>query len=155
MIIRPEIAGITFSGELDDDIVANLHDEGIVLGRSSPDLADAIFVFPSEFYKVTGIVLHRLRAKNKSGEANLIDKTQPIFQPILIDAAFALKQFKDGRVKVMVATDVAARGLDIPNVSHVINFDTPQTYEDYVHRIGRTGRGGASGIAYTFIDARR
>jgi len=69
--------------------------------------------------------------------------------------ARALKQFKDGRVRVMVATDVAARGLDIPNVSHVINFDTPQNYEDYIHRIGRTGRGGASGHAHTFIDARR
>jgi len=67
--------------------------------------------------------------------------------------ARALKQFKDGRVRVMVATDVAARGLDIPNVSHVINFDTPQTYEDYIHRIGRTGRGGASGHAHTFIEA--
>lgn len=66
----------------------------------------------------------------------------------------ALKQFKDQRVRVLVATDVAARGLDIPNVSHVINFDTPQTYEDYVHRIGRTGRGGASGRAHTFIDRR-
>ena len=66
--------------------------------------------------------------------------------------ARALKQFKDGRVRVMVATDVAARGLDIPNVSHVINFDTPQTYEDYIHRIGRTGRGGASGHAHTFIE---
>jgi len=66
----------------------------------------------------------------------------------------ALKQFKDNRVKVMVATDVAARGLDIPNVTHVINFDTPQTYEDYVHRIGRTGRGGARGHAHTFIDQR-
>lgn len=66
----------------------------------------------------------------------------------------ALKQFKDNRVKVLVATDVAARGLDIPNVSHVINFDTPQTYEDYTHRIGRTGRGGARGHAHTFIDAR-
>lgn len=66
----------------------------------------------------------------------------------------ALKQFKDERVKVLVATDVAARGLDIPNVTHVINFDTPQTYEDYVHRIGRTGRGGARGYAHTFIDAR-
>ena len=66
----------------------------------------------------------------------------------------ALKLFKDQKVKVLVATDVAARGLDIPNVSHVINFDTPQTYEDYVHRIGRTGRGGASGHAHTFIDAR-
>ncbi len=66
----------------------------------------------------------------------------------------ALKQFKDMRVKVLVATDVAARGLDIPNVSHVINFDTPQTYEDYIHRIGRTGRAGASGKAFTFIDRR-
>ena len=66
----------------------------------------------------------------------------------------ALKLFKDEKVRVMVATDVAARGLDIPNVTHVINFDTPQTYEDYVHRIGRTGRGGASGHAHTFIDAR-
>lgn len=66
----------------------------------------------------------------------------------------ALKDFKDNKVKVLVATDVAARGLDIPNVSHVINFDTPQTYDDYVHRIGRTGRGGARGHAHTFIDAR-
>ena len=66
----------------------------------------------------------------------------------------ALQQFKDEHVKVMVATDVAARGLDIPNVTHVINFDTPKTYEDYVHRIGRTGRAGASGHAHTFIDAR-
>lgn len=63
----------------------------------------------------------------------------------------ALKTFKDGRAKILVATDVAARGLDIPNVSHVINFDQPATYEDYVHRIGRTGRGGARGTAYTFV----
>jgi ATP-dependent RNA helicase RhlE len=67
----------------------------------------------------------------------------------------ALKQFKDDRVRVLVATDVAARGLDIPNVSHVINFDTPQNYEDYIHRIGRTGRAGASGKAHTFIDIQR
>lgn len=66
----------------------------------------------------------------------------------------ALKQFKDERVRVLVATDVAARGLDIPNVSHVINFDTPQNYEDYIHRIGRTGRAGAKGHAHTFIDGR-
>jgi ATP-dependent RNA helicase RhlE len=66
----------------------------------------------------------------------------------------ALKAFKDNRVRVMVATDVAARGLDIPNVSHVINFDQPATYEDYVHRIGRTGRGSSTGKALTFIERR-
>ncbi|MEX0933829.1 MAG: DEAD/DEAH box helicase [Candidatus Paceibacterota bacterium] len=64
----------------------------------------------------------------------------------------ALKQFKDESVRVLVATDVAARGLDIPNVTHVINFDVPATYDDYVHRIGRTGRGDKSGKALTFVE---
>lgn len=64
----------------------------------------------------------------------------------------ALNAFKDNSVQILVATDVAARGLDIPNVSHVINYDIPETYEDYVHRIGRTGRGGAKGKALTFVD---
>lgn len=63
----------------------------------------------------------------------------------------ALQDFKTNRAKVLFATDVAARGLDIPNVSHVINFDTPTTYDDYVHRIGRTGRGGKTGSALTFV----
>lgn len=66
----------------------------------------------------------------------------------------ALKAFTDGKVEVLVATDVAARGLDIPNVSHVINFDQPATYEDYIHRIGRTGRAGKHGHAHTFVQAR-
>ncbi|MDN5275884.1 MAG: putative box helicase domain protein [Candidatus Saccharibacteria bacterium] len=66
----------------------------------------------------------------------------------------ALNSFKKHEVKVLVATDVAARGLDIPNVSHVINFDQPATYEDYIHRIGRTGRGGAKGKALTFVSHR-
>jgi len=64
----------------------------------------------------------------------------------------ALKQFKEESVRILVATDVAARGLDIPNVSHVINFDVPATYDDYVHRIGRTGRGDKSGKALTFVE---
>lgn len=63
----------------------------------------------------------------------------------------ALNSFKKGEVNVLVATDVAARGLDIPDVSHVINFDPPQVYEDYVHRIGRTGRAGKRGHALTFV----
>ena len=64
----------------------------------------------------------------------------------------ALSAFKDNKVQILVATDVAARGLDIPDVSHVINFDIPQTYDDYVHRIGRTGRGAKRGKALTFIE---
>jgi superfamily II DNA/RNA helicase len=64
----------------------------------------------------------------------------------------ALGKFKDNHVNILVATDVAARGLDIPNVSHVINYDLPSTYEDYVHRIGRTGRGGKKGKALTFVE---
>lgn len=64
----------------------------------------------------------------------------------------ALKTFKEDKTQILVATDVAARGLDISGVSHVINFDLPATYEDYVHRIGRTGRAGKKGKAYTFIE---
>ncbi|OGG69302.1 hypothetical protein A3F27_01410 [Candidatus Kaiserbacteria bacterium RIFCSPHIGHO2_12_FULL_53_13] len=66
----------------------------------------------------------------------------------------ALGLFKQNHIQILVATDVAARGLDIPKVSHVINYDIPNTYEDYVHRIGRTGRAGEKGKALTFIEGR-
>ena len=65
----------------------------------------------------------------------------------------ALRGFRDGRYEVLVATDIAARGLDIAEVSHVINFDVPQHPEDYVHRIGRTGRAHATGDAFTLMVA--
>ena len=64
----------------------------------------------------------------------------------------ALDKFRDGTVDILVATDVAARGLDIPNISHVINFEPPRVYDDYIHRIGRTGRAGKTGTALTFIQ---
>ncbi len=64
----------------------------------------------------------------------------------------AIDQFKHNRVKVLLATDVASRGLDIDDVTHVINFDLPESYEAYVHRIGRTGRANKKGIALTFVD---
>jgi superfamily II DNA/RNA helicase len=63
----------------------------------------------------------------------------------------AIDNFKGHQGKILVATDVAARGLDINNISHVINYDVPATYEDYVHRIGRTGRGNKKGEAITFV----
>jgi superfamily II DNA/RNA helicase len=64
----------------------------------------------------------------------------------------AIELFRSGRVKVLVATDIAARGIDIPLVELVINFDLPETREDYVHRIGRTGRAGARGTAVSFVS---
>ncbi len=65
-----------------------------------------------------------------------------------------LRQFKEGKIDILVATDVAARGLDISGVTHVYNFDIPQDPESYVHRIGRTGRAGKSGKAVTFVTPR-
>ena len=64
----------------------------------------------------------------------------------------ALSNFKSGQIKILIATDIAARGIDIDNLTHVINFDLPNIPESYVHRIGRTGRAGASGIAISFCD---
>ncbi len=64
----------------------------------------------------------------------------------------ALQAFRDDRVSILVATDVAARGLDIEDVSHVINYDAPESFDDYIHRTGRTGRAGKRGKAYTFVQ---
>ncbi len=64
----------------------------------------------------------------------------------------ALNQFKDGNLRVLVATDIAARGIDVDNLSHVINYELPNVPETYVHRIGRTGRAGLSGQAFSFCD---
>ena len=63
-----------------------------------------------------------------------------------------LQSFKSDQINILLATDVASRGLDIPDVSHVINYDLPQTYDDYIHRIGRTGRAGKTGVALTFVE---
>jgi ATP-dependent RNA helicase RhlE len=65
----------------------------------------------------------------------------------------ALSNFKEGKIRVLVATDIAARGIDVDDLTHVINYDLPNIPETYVHRIGRTGRAGASGIALSFCDA--
>ena len=62
-----------------------------------------------------------------------------------------LDSFKRSEIQILLATDVASRGLDIENVTHVINYDLPEDYDDYIHRIGRTGRAGKSGTALTFV----
>ncbi len=62
-----------------------------------------------------------------------------------------LSMFRDNRIQILVATDVASRGIDVPDITHVINYDEPATYADYIHRIGRTGRIGKKGVALTFV----
>jgi ATP-dependent RNA helicase SrmB len=65
----------------------------------------------------------------------------------------AMENFHSGKTRILVATDVAARGIDVADISHVINFDMPRTADVYVHRIGRTGRAGKKGIAISLIEA--
>ena len=86
--------------------------------------------------------LHRAKI---SADAIHGNKTQSARQ-------YALNNFKNGKIRVLVATDIAARGIDVDSLSHVINFELPNIPETYVHRIGRTGRAGASGIALSFCD---
>ena len=79
------------------------------------------------------------RCKHVAGDS-LGSRSSSVLTPILVPPS--LLSFKSGRTPVLVATDVAARGLDIPHVTHVINYDLPKDIDDYVHRIGRTGRAG-------------
>ena len=85
-----------------------------------------------------------LAARGFSSDSIHGGKSQPQRQRVL-------KKFKDNQIRVLVATDVAARGLDVSDITHVINYSSPQSYEDYIHRIGRTGRAGKTGYALTFV----
>ena len=87
---------------------------------------------------------HILKARDHSVDRIHADRSQPQRQA-------ALQQFSSGRTRVLVATDIAARGLDVESVSHVINYDVPAAPEDYVHRVGRTGRAGNQGKAITMV----
>ncbi len=145
---------ITVSLKKSDTTSANVHQDVVKLnGRNKIDVLHDLLI-KEDFKKVL------LFGRTKHG-MNKLEK-------ILLDRGFktaaihgnksqaqrqkALDMFKQNRVQVLLATDVASRGLDIDDVSHVINYDLPQTYEDYVHRIGRTGRANKTGHALTFMD---
>ncbi|HVT39879.1 MAG TPA: DEAD/DEAH box helicase [Gemmatimonadaceae bacterium] len=106
---------------------------------------DSVLVFTRTKHGADRVVKHLERAGINAGAMHA-DKTQG-------QRTKALEDFKKGRLRVLVATDIAQRGLDISGISHVINYDVPQQEEDYVHRIGRTGRAAATGDAYTFMCA--
>jgi ATP-dependent RNA helicase RhlE len=85
------------------------------------------------------LVRHRINAERIHGNRSQPQRTE------------ALAGFKSGKYRVLVATDIAARGIDVEALSHVVNFDVPAAPEDYIHRVGRTGRAEATGEAYTFV----
>jgi ATP-dependent RNA helicase RhlE len=105
---------------------------------------DSVLVFTRTKHGADRVVRH-LERENIEATAMHADKTQP-------QRTRALEDFKSGKVRVLVATDIAQRGLDISGITHVVNYDVPQQAEDYVHRIGRTGRAAKEGDAYTFMS---
>jgi superfamily II DNA/RNA helicase len=132
--------------------------------------ATAQFVYQAHELDKPEIVARILQAENRT-RAMIFCRTKRSAQRLaddLVDRGFAaasihgdlnqfarekaLRRFREGRIDVLVATDVAGRGIDVEGVSHVINFECPEDEKVYVHRIGRTGRAGASGIAITFVD---
>lgn len=120
--------------------------------------AEKYGILTGEISKRTGSVI--VFVKTKRGADRLADKLEK--DNISVDAIHGnlsqnrrtkvIRDFRNGQIRVLVATDVAARGLDIPHIEHVINYDLPQCPEDYIHRIGRTGRNGAEGFSLSFIS---
>jgi len=104
---------------------------------------DSVLVFTRTKHGADRVVRH-LEREGLKATAMHADKTQP-------QRAKALADFKSGKVRVLVATDIAQRGLDISGITHVVNYDVPQQAEDYVHRIARTGRAAKEGDAFTFM----
>ena len=105
---------------------------------------DSVLIFTRTKHGADRVVRH-LTDGGIAATAMHADKTQA-------QRMRALQDFKDGKINVLVATDIAQRGLDVSGITHVINYDVPQQPEDYVHRIGRTGRAAATGDAYTFMS---
>jgi ATP-dependent RNA helicase RhlE len=108
------------------------------------DGMDSVLIFTRTKHGADRVVRHLSRA-GIDATALHADKSQA-------QRTRALEQFKRGKIRVLVATDIAQRGLDVTGISHVINYDVPQQPEDYVHRIGRTGRAAQTGDAFTFMS---
>lgn len=139
--------GTTSAKNIEQDVVYPVQGEDrfdTLVRMLNDNEFERVILFAETRHKVHRLAT-RLNNSNIVAEAIHGDKSQAARQQ-------ALNKFKGGKVQVLVATDVAARGIDVNNVSHVINFEVPRTWDSYVHRIGRTGRAGKQGIALTFVD---
>ena len=149
MLRSPQLVEVARRNTVSETVTHRLHqvdsdDKRALLARllqSRPD--EAVLVFVGTKFGASRLA-HFLSRQDIQADAIHGDKSQA-------QRTEALAAFKEGRVRVLVATDVAARGLDIDDLPHVINFDLPHTAEDYVHRIGRTGRAGKKGDATSLV----
>lgn len=155
--------------ELISTFLSNPVEISVKTGETSDNVEQNIVQYGGSHEKIEK--LHEILIHESVGKTLVFDETQRSVERLaqeLIERGFkadsihggktqgqrsrALKQFKDSKLNVLVATDVAARGIDIADITHVINYTTPQTYDDYVHRIGRAGRAGQTGFALTFVE---
>lgn len=165
-----------FSATMDpkiEELIGTFSNEPVSIsvktGHTSDNVDQNIVEYGSTHEKIER--LHDILTKQEVAKAVIFDETQRKVERLsreLKERGFnvsdihggktqgqrtrALKQFKDSQVTILVATDVAARGIDIADITHVINYSTPQTYDDYVHRVGRAGRAGRTGYALTFVE---
>lgn len=167
-----------FSATLDSkvrELIQTFSDNPVTISVKTGDTAESVHqdIVPYETSRDKIDQLHDILLRPEMNKTIIFDDTQRSVERLsndLIERGFkadaihggksqgqrqrALKRFKDGQISVLVATDVAARGIDVTDISHVINFSTPSSYEDYVHRIGRAGRAGRVGYALTFVEHR-
>lgn len=138
--------GTSTAEHIDQDVVFATKDSkfDVLLSMLQKDNFEKVLIFAETKRRVSGLAKQLKKSRLKVDEIHG-DKSQNYRK-------HALNNFKKGKVKVLVATDVAARGLDISDVTHVINYEVPTDYETYIHRIGRTGRAGKKGKAFTFMD---
>lgn len=164
-----------FSATLDrkvSDLIETFSNEPVTVsvktGNTSDNVHQDIVCYETQRDKIE--LLHDLLTKEEVSKAIIFDETQRSVERLyeeLQDRGFktdaihggktqgqrqrALNRFKKSDITILVATDVAARGIDVADITHVINYSTPQNYEDYIHRIGRAGRAGRIGYALTFV----
>jgi ATP-dependent RNA helicase RhlE len=175
-LLHPDRQSFFFSATLDDKVrrlISEFSSNPVTIsvkhGDTSDNVEQAVVNFKNTEEKIEK--LHDLLINGPAMKTLVFDDTQRSVERLskeLIARGFkadaihggktqgqrkrALEKFKKNEVNVLVATDVAARGIDISDISHVINYSQPQTYEDYVHRIGRAGRAGRAGNALTFVS---